>query len=232
MNLLHFPGCLDEYPKLSATVIVCCGIGGAIGLAAYYRHKKLNTPPKKWRKVGEITELLCFPIKSAGCIRVDSINCSEIGLEDGYLRDRIFMIAKTNGEFVTGRGYPKIVLIQPSVHGEEMTLSAPGMMDLTFNLKRLYDMKRGTGKVWDQEVSVIDAGEEAGRWISRFLLSEDFGMRLVFYHSKRATREVRPKNKIFSLTTDNDTGNLNLRPLRKRYHKMYNGNTFHKSKLK
>lgn len=151
---------------------------------------------------------MCFPIKSAGCIRMDTITCSEIGLHDGYLRDRIFMIAKTNGNFITGRAYPKTVLIQPQVSGEEMTLSAPGMMDVKFNLKRLYDMKPGYGSVWDQEVSVIDAGEEVARWLSRFLLSEDFGLRLVLYHMNKPTRGVREKNRVFPLLSDDDTGKV------------------------
>lgn len=181
------------------------GISGAVAFAVYYRHKLLNTPPKKWRKVGDLTELFCFPIKSAGCIRLDSLDCSKIGLQNGSLRDRIFMVVKTNGEFITARGYPKLVQIIPKVEGQDMILSAPGMMDLKFNIQRLYSQEPIKANVWSQQVSAVDAGEEVARWLSRFLLSEDFGLRLVFYYPTKPTRGVRP-NKVFKFNTDDDTG--------------------------
>ncbi len=199
-------GILAEHPKASIGIGIAVGIGGAIAFAYYYRKKLLNTPPKKWRKIGDLTELFCFPIKSAGCIRLDSLDCSEIGLQNGNLRDRIFMVVRTNGEFITGRGYPKLVQITPKIDGDEMTLSAPGMLDLKLNIKRLYSLEPIKANVWSQTVSVVDAGEDVARWLSRYLLSEDFGLRLVLYFPKKPTREMRPHNKVFPLNTDDDTG--------------------------
>lgn len=59
--------------------------------------------------------------------------------------------------------------------------------------------------VWGQAVAACDCGEEAARWLSRFLLQEDAGLRLVYYPLERPSREIREKNKVFSLTESIDT---------------------------
>lgn len=152
--------------------------------------------------------MLCFPIKSCGWIRLDEMECAQIGLKSNNLRDRIFMIVKTNGEFITGRGYPTLVQIMPKVEGDIMKLSAPGMIDIDVDIQRLYTLSTVKATVWGEQVDAVDAGEEVAKWLSRFLLSEDFGLRLVFYPSTKPTRDVRPKNKIFDSAIREDTGAL------------------------
>lgn len=58
--------------------------------------------------------------------------------------------------------------------------------------------------VWGQAVSARDCGEEIARWLSRFLLHEDTGLRLVYYPLDRPTRPIRSTNKVFALE-ENDT---------------------------
>lgn len=155
-----------------------------------------------------MTDLLCFPIKSCGWIRINEFNCSQIGIESDNIRDRVFMIVRTNGEFITARAYPTLVQVMPVVKGDVMILSAPGMRNIEIDIKRLYSIPTTKASVWSQEVSVIDAGEEAAQWFSRYILKEDFGLRLVFYPDNFPTREVRPKNTIFDTTFPDDTGAL------------------------
>jgi uncharacterized protein YcbX len=119
------------------------------------------------------------------------------------------MIVRTDtGEFITARAYPTLVQIMPEVKNDVMTLSAPGMRNIQIDIKRLFTVPSNKASVWSQEVDVIDAGEEAAQWCSRFVLKEDFGLRLVFYPHTFATREVRPKNTIFETAIAADTGAL------------------------
>lgn len=127
----------------------------------------------------------------------------------GNLRDRIFMVVRSSSsEFITARGYPQLLLIKPTVNGNVMTLSAPGMMDIQIDFVKLFATPSSKASVWDQPVDVIDAGEEAAQWFSRFILKDDFGLRLVYYYKDKPTRDVRPKNKIFETTIPDDTGAL------------------------
>lgn len=163
----------------------------------------------RWRKVGEVTDLLCYPIKSCGWIRSPEFDCKTIGLEThNIIRDRIFMIVKTDGEFVTARQHPKLVQVMPRIKGDLMSLSAPGMINLDIDIARLFTLQPIKASVWGQMVDVVDAGEESARWFSRYILAEDFGLRLVFYPSTNPSRDVRKKNRIFETAVKEDTGAL------------------------
>lgn len=118
------------------------------------------------------------------------------------------MVVKTDGEFVTGRAYPKLVQASPQIEGNTMTLTAPGMINLSVDIGRLLTIEPVKASVWGQTVDAVDAGEDAARWFSRYLLQDDFGLRLVFYPSSIPTREVREKNKIFDTAIQEDTGAL------------------------
>lgn len=221
-TVFYFSGLFE--PKVLAITVA----SGALAYVAYYFIKRRldRIPPKRfanfqrqisfsylvhdfrWRKVGEVTDLLCFPIKSCGVIRLDEFECEQIGLQKGNIRDRTFMVVRTDGEFVTGRTYPKLVQVSPQIEGDEMILSAPGMIDLTVDFARLFTVTPIKANVWGQTVDAVDCGEEAARWFSRYILQEDFGFRFVFYPSSLPTREVRPKNKIFDTTVQDDTGAL------------------------
>ena len=99
--------------------------------------------------------------------------------------------------------------VMPSVSGSILTLSAPGMMSMSIDLSRI----KGKGfrvAVWGQPVSASDCGEEAARWLSRFILQEDTGFRLVYYPLQYPTREVRSKNKIFLVTADDTVSSTSI----------------------
>lgn len=72
------------------------------------------------------------------------------------------------------------------------------MMSVSMDLAQLRGKSFQTA-VWGQAVPACDCGEEPARWLSRFLLQEDTGLRLVYYPVDQPTREVREKNKVFRL---------------------------------
>lgn len=97
----------------------------------------------------------------------------------------------------------------PKVSGTILTLSAPGMISFSIDLSRI----QGKGfriAVWGQPVSACDCGEEAARWLSRFLLQEDTGFRLVYYPLDYPTREIRKSNKQWLLTPDDTVSFIEL----------------------
>ncbi|XP_058064321.1 mitochondrial amidoxime-reducing component 1 isoform X1 [Anopheles bellator] len=198
---------------------VCVAVGACLTVAAGYgvyrllQYRAANRPPREWQRVGEVSDLWIYPIKSCGAVRVRQFDCTDIGPAVGLLRDRTFMVVRSgDGTFITGRSHPTMVLVQPAFDAdyEQMTLSAPGMLDIVVEVRRLLEGGQaiGTASVWDQPVSTIDCGEEVARWLSRFLLSEDFGLRLVLYPHDSPTRPVRPNNRIHALLTARDSGAL------------------------
>lgn len=162
----------------------------------------------RWRKVGELSDLLCYPIKSCGWIRIDELDCNKIGVQQNFMRDRTFMIVTSEGEFVTARKYPKLVLAMPEVEGDLLKLTAPGMNSIEVYFHEMLNREQTTAIVWDERVKVYDAGDDVARWFSRFILQQDSGLRMVFYPLLKPTRDVRQKNKIFDTATREDTGAL------------------------
>lgn len=105
------------------------------------------------------------------------------------------MVVTTSGKFITARSDPKLVLISPSFDGNNMILSAPGMIDLKIDVEQLHTKPRVTSSVWSQDVETVDCGEDAAIWFSRFVKEQDSGLRLVFYPSSVSSREVRGNNR-------------------------------------
>lgn len=192
--------------RLAFVSAVAVGAGTAFFfLWRWWTRRQKQQPPSKWRKVGELSDLVTFPVKSLGPVRINVMDCTPLGLKSGWLRDRILMVIDLEGHFVTARQLPKMVQVMPSMSGSTLTLQAPGMMSVSVDLARL----RGKGfraAIWGQAVPARDCGEEAARWLSRFVLQEDVGLRLVYYPLDKTSRDVREKNKPFPLTMAEDSG--------------------------
>ena len=94
--------------------------------------------------------------------------------------------------------------VSPSVAGSVLTLRAPGMMSISIDLAQIHS-KNFRASVWGQAVAARDCGEEIARWLSRFLLQEDVGLRLVYYPMEGPSRHVRTKNQPFPLAESADT---------------------------
>ncbi|XP_017766462.1 PREDICTED: mitochondrial amidoxime reducing component 2 isoform X2 [Eufriesea mexicana] len=170
----------------------------------WWTKRQKDRLPTQWRKVGELSDLVTYPVKSLGPVRMNKMECTKLGLKSGWLRDRTLMVIDLNGHFVTARQWPKMVQVMPSISGSILTLSAPGMMSVSVDLSR-FQSKGFRVAVWGQSVAGCDCGEEAAKWLSRFILQEDTGFRLVYYPLDYPSRKVREKNKKFFLTSE-DTG--------------------------
>ncbi|KAL6265576.1 hypothetical protein P5V15_002372 [Pogonomyrmex californicus] len=193
--------------RLTYVTTAAVGLGTAVFfLWWWWNRKQKPQPPSKWRKVGELSDLMVFPVKSLGAIRMTEMECTPLGLKSGWLRDRTLLVIDLEGRFITARHTPKMVNVSPSISGSVLTLRAPGMMSISVDLAQL----RGKGfrvAVWGQAVPARDCGEEPARWLSRFLLQEDVGLRLVYYPLDRPVRPVRQRNiNVFPLEEARDMG--------------------------
>ncbi|XP_055298984.1 mitochondrial amidoxime-reducing component 1-like [Sitodiplosis mosellana] len=179
----------------------------AVGVAAYlYQRNAPESIPTKWKKVGQLSELYCYPVKSCGAIKRDSFDCHVLGLRCENLFDRCFAVSLNNKQ-ISGRTYPKMWLIQPRVEGNQLILSAPNQSDLVINLDTLKDLPINNEiELWYCEVGGVDAGQEAADWLSNFIDEKLGSVRLIYYPHSYAAK-VKPKiaNK-YKAYKDSDTG--------------------------
>lgn len=176
------------------------------GYIAY--RKYVEKPPNKWRKVGEISELICYPIKSCAPVRTTYVNCAILGIANNFLRDRVFMITKLDGNFITARAYPLLVKIQPIIQEDKMILSAPNMPDIELDFSSLKIKPIIKNVVWGEAVDTVDCGDDIAKWLSTFLFQEETGLRLVYFPFNKPPRQVREKNRGFKNMVQKDTGAL------------------------
>lgn len=148
----------------------------------------------RWKQVGKVTDLNCFPLKSCGPVRRQSFDCHCLGLKYENLFDRCFVITHRNKQ-ITAVAYPKLVLIQPKVVKNVLILSAPNQSDLMLNLDHLKD-QRAT-EIVDLTYTIIsgvDAGNEAADWLSEYIFGKSDIVRLIYYPHLHPSRGRKPSD--------------------------------------
>lgn len=139
------------------------------------------------------------------------------------------MLIDLNGQFITGRQQPKLVKVAPIISESTLLLTAPGMMDHTLDIKYLENKSTINATIWGmfisykfyfiiycfifsyiigEKVPTVDCGEEVAKWFSRFLLSEDVGLRLVYFPYSTTKRDIRKKNNVFQRLSKADSVGL------------------------
>ncbi|CAM9464433.1 unnamed protein product [Chrysoparadoxa australica] len=157
-------------------VIVVCLAGFVMLLCWLWPALASEDKPLRGRSDNRITvaSLRVYPIKSCAGHKVSEWSFTAKGLE----HDRAWMVMGPEGRFRTQRQLAKMKLVKPSLPagpGEPITLTASGMPDLTVPV--VHEGPRKTVKVWKATCEAIDQGDEAGKWLSKFL--EEDGLRLV-----------------------------------------------------
>ena len=110
-----------------------------------------------------VARLFVHPVKSCAAVEVGEALLTETGLEF----DRAWMVVDAQGEFVTQRQLPRMVLVRPQLRQFEMVLRAPGMLALHIAFDRVEAPVRV--RVWRDEVAAYDMGDIAAQWFSDFL---------------------------------------------------------------
>jgi uncharacterized protein len=118
-----------------------------------------------------LAALFVHPIKACAGIELSESLLIETGLEF----DRAWMVVDQNGEMLTQREHPRLVLIKPTLRSQDMVLRAPGMLALHIRLDTVEAATRV--RVWDDVVKAFDMGALAAQWFSDFMAVP--GLRLV-----------------------------------------------------
>lgn len=161
----------------------------------------------RWQKVGEISEIFCYPIKSCSPIRLTSIQCNQLGVINGNLRDRVFMIIDSNRNSVTARAYPHLLQIQPQIDNDRICLTAPNMpnIEISFNMLHSDEAKSELATIWNENVRVIDCGDDVAKWFSQHIHGNDDGFRLVYYPDSVPSRDCVGRNPLYKNLTNKDS---------------------------
>ncbi|XP_004439730.2 PREDICTED: mitochondrial amidoxime-reducing component 1, partial [Ceratotherium simum simum] len=139
------------------------------------------------QQVGTVAQLWIYPVKSCKGVPVSAAECTAMGLRSGHLRDRFWLVINENGNMVTARQEPRLVLISLTCEGDTLTLSAPYTQDLQLPLKTPPTNPVHKCRVHSLEIEGRDCGEAAAQWITRFLKTQPF--RLVHFEP-----HMRPRN--------------------------------------
>lgn len=121
--------------------------------------------------------------------------------------DRSFIVSNAANKQVTGRAYPKMVLIQPKIKSNQLTLTAPGQPDLILDMDNIRNGNRKKVACWYSTVKAIDAGDEAAQWISEYVVGKKESLRLYYYPYTYPTKgRAASDRKKYAALTDLDAG--------------------------
>ncbi len=121
-----------------------------------------------------IFSLHTYPVKSCAGIDHTRVAISQGGL----FLDRKWVVVDDQGVFLTQRQHARMALIQPALHGHDLTLSAPDMPDL--QVPWLRDAGPTVPvRIWAADTLGLDEGDTAANWLSEFL---GLGCRLLREH--------------------------------------------------
>jgi uncharacterized protein len=108
----------------------------------------------------QLTDIWRYPVKSC---RGEQL--SEAVVEPwGLAGDRRWMIVDGAGDPVTGREHPRLVLVEPRVESDKITLASPGLPEVTV------PVPSGAGlvpvSVWESDLLASPADDEASAWLT------------------------------------------------------------------
>jgi uncharacterized protein YcbX len=113
--------------------------------------------------MGHISSLHIYPVKSCRGIDVADALVTPTGLE----WDRRWMLLAAGDKFVTQRTHPKLATITVAVGGGRLTLSAEEHGSVSVDVQQAGESRRT--RVWDDDCSGLDAGDEPAAWLTRVL---------------------------------------------------------------
>ena len=124
-----------------------------------------------------VFEILIYPIKSLGAIRL----ASNFALEKGFRYDRRYLLVDDNGQFLTQREHHMMGLLQPALHGDhwQVTAGAEKNSQILFPLEPPHPTTPLTVNVWDDFCEALPYPARINDWFSEQL---GIACTLVFLH--------------------------------------------------
>lgn len=116
------------------------------------------------KKVGVVSEINIYPVKSTAQVRVSRSAVSEAGL----LHDRGFMVTDAEtGSFLSQRENSLMALIRSTIRDDGQLQLGYG--EDTFVLSPQKGPETAEALLWEEKCSVVDQGDEVASWLSRAL---------------------------------------------------------------
>lgn len=120
----------------------------------------------KFVKIGKVSSLYFYPLKSCKGISISEANCTEYGID----YDRQWAILDHGGRMVTMRSKEALAHVAPSFEGGKIKVEAPGMQPLFLPL----EINEPEAQVIDIELfglsgSAVLVGKEADNWFTDYL---------------------------------------------------------------
>jgi uncharacterized protein YcbX len=122
--------------------------------------------PNTTTKTYAITGLYVYPVKGCAGFSVDSAVITARGFEN----DRLYLIVRPDGTFLTQREYPKLSLIVPTLKSDGLLFQAPSSPDIDVPFRTTAGLR--SVKVWRDECQAYDQGEEIANWLTAFIGTE------------------------------------------------------------
>uniref|UniRef100_A0A8D2DBW0 Mitochondrial amidoxime reducing component 1 n=1 Tax=Sciurus vulgaris TaxID=55149 RepID=A0A8D2DBW0_SCIVU len=176
---------LPVQPRLWFSVAALGLAAVALGAVAWRRARPRRRRPQQ--QVGTVAQLWIYPFKSCRGMSVSEAECTAMGLRCGDLRDRFWLVINENGNMVTARQEPRLVLISLTCDRDMLTLHADSMKDLLLPIKIPATNAVLKCRVHGLDIQGRDCGDAAAEWITSFLKTKPY--RLVHFEP-----HMRPRN--------------------------------------
>lgn len=139
----------------------------AAALATYFMMKKR---PKQWKKVGTVSKLFIYPVKSTAAVEVDNFFCHKFGPSASKTAgfDRGFFIVNEKRSHITARQAGQLLLTHTKVYEDHITLSYEDKEPIDVPIPTYVD-KVMFCKLFKKDVLGIDCGEEVSKWLSEVI---------------------------------------------------------------
>ncbi|CAN2387455.1 Mitochondrial amidoxime reducing component [Pristimantis euphronides] len=197
---------MEAVSKQRALLLCAAGLGASAAITWLFLTRRYKT--RQLRRVGEVSQLFLYPVKSCRGIPLQEAECREYGLKNGALKDRHWLVVKEDNVFVTARQEPRMVLITATCDEGHLTLAAPEMAHLRIPLKLPETNADFTCKIHGNEVQGRDCGEEASEWMTSYLKSQTYW--IVYFEDTMKLRN--PKNEYPLYTEDDQVAYPDLAP--------------------
>lgn len=123
-----------------------------------------NTTPTFGGARVTVTGIYHYPIKSCAGTALSSATLDARGIR--HDRELLIVDAAT-GRFLTQRELPRMALIAPRLDNGALTVTAPGMAELTVQAVTQGPMK--SVGIWRDSCEAVDQGDTIAGWLSTFL---------------------------------------------------------------
>ena len=139
----------------------------------------------------QLSQLFHYPVKSCAGFSLTQASAQLSGLEG----DRCWMVADSSGNFITGRQWPRMVLIRPVITPTGLRLEAPDMEPIEVSYQDYLQPQAST--VWSYEFQAWRGPTEVDDWLS-FFLGTDCRLLYIGQQSQRLLRSDASKPLTFA----------------------------------